>query len=270
MRMTPAVKNLLIINVLMFAAAYVFSNSLSMNLNDLLGLHYVTAPSFGIWQFVSFIFMHSGVSHIFFNMFALWMFGTLIEETLGTKRFITYYLICGIGSGIIQQIALTVDMAPTLSAIDNILNHWDPDAFKELFATQIIPVSHECVSLMNKFAHEYNELIGSSPEAAASAARTFLMTYQDLYVDAHVTVGASGAVYGILLATGMMFPNMPMYIMFIPIPIKAKWVVIGYGVIELLQGTELMGYDNVAHWAHLGGMIFGIIVLKMWRVGRVY
>ena len=267
-RITPAVKNLLIINVLCFAAYYVFRSSLGINLNDILGLHYLTANSFGLWQLVTFMFMHANISHIFFNMFALWMFGTLIENVLGTKRFALFYMACGVGSGFIQELAVAVDIHPMMTTINELINNWDSQSFREFYGSQVVAVSQECQSLILKFQDNYNNLIATEPKAAASAARTFLMQYQEMYVDAQNTVGASGAVFGILLATGMIFPNMSMYIMFIPIPIKAKWIVLGYGVLELIGGINGMGYDNVAHWAHLGGMLFAFLLLKLWKIER--
>ncbi len=268
MRMTPAVKNLLIINVLFFAATYVFQKSLGVDLDNWLGLHYVGASNFGIWQFVSFVFMHANLSHIFFNMFALWMFGTLIENALGVRRFVFYYLACGIGSGVIQELAMAYDINPLISAVDNTLNDLSRDNIQLFVNQHVIPLSTECAQLINKFLNDYNSTIGTDPVGAEAIARNFIMQYQDMYVNAQVTVGASGAVFGILLAFGMMFPNMRIMLLIPPIPMKAKWFVLIYALIELFGGIHGADYDNVAHWAHLGGMLFGFLLLRYWKVQR--
>lgn len=187
MRNIPTItKNLLIINVLMFAAYFVFSR-LNIDLNSLLGLHFFLASDFHLYQLVTYMFMHAGLSHIFFNMFALWMFGRIVETVWGSKRFLTYYLTCGIGAGLIQFA----------------LNTW-------------------------------------------------------------TTVGASGAIYGILLAFGMLFPEERIFIFPLPVPIKAKWFVAIYAVLELSLGLGMPG-DSVAHFAHLGGMLFGYLLIRYWQ-----
>ena len=187
------VKNLLIINTLMFFATIVFLRARIIDLNTWLGLHYFTAPHFRVWQFITYMFMHANFMHLFFNMFALWMFGAAVENQWGTKKFLIYYLITGIGAALTHYVIM--------------------------FATGGV---------------------GDS-----------------------LLIGASGAVYGVLLAFGMLFPNNPIYIYFL-IPIKAKWFVIIYGAIELWYGVTGTP-DGVAHFAHLGGMIFGIILILLWR-----
>lgn len=194
MRNIPTItKNLLIINVLMFAAYFVFSR-LNIDLNSLLGLHFFLVSDFHLYQLVTYMFMHAGLSHIFFNMFALWMFGRIVETVWGPKRFLTYYLTCGIGAGLIQTAVHANEFA---------LNTW-------------------------------------------------------------TTVGASGAIYGILLAFGMLFPEERIFIFPLPVPIKAKWFVAIYAVLELSLGPGMPG-DSVAHFAHLGGMLFGYLLIRYWQ-----
>lgn len=159
-----------------------------------LALFPIESPQFGIWQPLTYMFLHADFGHLFFNMFALWMFGRQLEYDLGSKRFLQYYILTGIGAALFNMLIMY---------------------------------------LMGDYA---------------------------------LTIGASGAVYGILLAFGMIHPNLPIYFIFIPIPIKAKYIVIGYGVLELLQGITVN--DGVAHFAHLGGMIFGVIVLLYWKSKR--
>ncbi len=149
---------------------------------------------FGVWQLVSYMFIHADFTHLLFNMFALWMFGRQLEYDLGSQRFLLYYLLTGIGAGVLNLLVMS------------------------------------------------------------------------LTGDYGLTIGASGAVFGILLAFGVLHPNVPLYLFFIPVPIKAKWFVIGYGAIELLQGISMN--DNIAHFAHLGGMVFGLLLLLVWRAQR--
>ena len=182
----PAVKHLLIINVLVFGADYVLQRQ-GIYLGNILALFSLQSGNFHLWQPLSYMFMHANLSHIFFNMFNLWMFGAAMENFWGTKRFLTYYLACGIGAGLLYM----------------------------------------------------------------------------LLPGMHVTVGASAAVYGLLLAFGMTFPNQYIYLYFL-MPIKTKWFITGMIVIELLQGI-FYSYDGVAHFAHLGGMLIGFLLIMWWR-----
>ena len=212
--MPPVTKNLLIINVLAFASTYV-AGLYGIDLKDLLGLHFFLASDFRIYQIVTYMFMHANFQHIFFNMFAVWMFGRTLEHVLGSKRFLTYYMVCGIGAGLVQELVQYVQYAMELSHYENVNT-----------GLAIIPMA-EFLNMMT-------------------------------------TVGASGAVYGILLAFGMLFPESKMFVFPIPFPIKAKFFVIGYAVIELFAGFGSSG-DGVAHFAHLGGMIFGFLLIMYWR-----
>lgn len=208
-------KNLLIINVLCFFGMLV-AKRYGIDVENLLGLHFFLASDFNLSQLISYMFMHANFQHIFFNMFAVWMFGRVLEQVWGPKRFLTYYLICGIGAGLIQELVQYLEYAFTLSNYDSV---------NLGIAGGIIPMEE--------------------------------------YLNMMTTVGASGAVYGILLAFGMLFPNSQMFIFPLPFPINAKYFVIGYAVLELFLG--LGGGDGVAHFAHLGGMLFGLILIIYWR-----
>ncbi len=198
MRMPPVVKYLLLANVIMFVIDSALSlSNFNIELSSILGLYYFKHPYFQIWQPFTYMFMHAGFSHIFFNMFALWMFGRIIEQVWGGSRFFLYYIVCGLGAAVVQEVCQMTGL---------------------------------------------------------------------LYAGA-MTIGASGAVYGILLAFGMIFPNERLFIIPIPFPIKAKYFVVAYAVIELLQG--LGSNDGVAHFAHLGGMLFGLILILYWK-GKSY
>ena len=219
MRNIPVItKNLLIINVLMFAAYFVFGR-LNIDLNSLLGLHFFLVSDFHIYQLVTYMFMHAGWSHIFFNMFALWMFGRIVESVWGPKRFLTYYLACGIGAGLVQMAAQFVSFYVTMSGA--------------------VPGFGFGDIMMAVHANE-------------------------LALNTWTTVGASGAIYGILLAFGMLFPEERIFIFPLPVPVKAKWFVLLYAALELFLGLGMPG-DSVAHFAHLGGMLFGYLLIRHWQ-----
>lgn len=206
-------KNLLIINVLCFFGTIV-ARRYGVDLESMFGLHFFLASDFNPIQLITYMFMHANFEHIFFNMFAVWMFGRTLEAVWGPKRFLIYYMICGIGAGLMQELVQYMEYFFAWSQCTVVST-----------SAGIIP--------MEAFLNQLN------------------------------TVGASGAVYGILLAFGMLFPNSEMFVFPIPMPIKAKYFVIGYAVIELLLG--ITGGDGVAHFAHLGGMLVGFILIIYWR-----
>ncbi len=208
------VKNLVIINVLFFLATIAAETVWRIDLSDYLGLHYIGASDFQPYQLVTYMFMHGSFGHLFFNMFALWMFGNTLERIWGPNRFLLFYFVCGIGAGLAQELVQYIQYLTTLQGYDNV----------RIAANHIIPMSE--------------------------------------YLNMLTTVGASGAVYGILLAFGMMFPNSTIYIYF-AIPLKAKWFVLIYGIIELFAGFTSV--DNVAHFAHVGGMLFGLVLILYWK-----
>jgi membrane associated rhomboid family serine protease len=192
--MPPAVKYLLLVNVICYALGLLLPQVTYVNgsepwLNVICGLYYFGSPNFAPYQIFTYMFMHAGLGHLFFNMFALWMFGRVMEQAWGTKRFLIYYFVCGVGAGVIQELGQVLGLIPPYS----------------------------------------------------------------------MTIGASGAVYGILLAFGMTFPNERLFIIPIPFPIKAKYFVMLYALLEVFQG--LGSSDGVAHFAHLGGMLFGFVLI---------
>ena len=195
-------QNLLIANCVVFLAMMLLDK---MRIYELFALFPMPSPFFKLWQPVTYMFMHGDFSHLFFNMFALWMFGRGLEQELGTKRFLTYYLVCGIGAGLVQLGVAQIDLM-------------------RLSEASILYQSYLCTP----------------------------------------TVGASGAVFGLLLAFGMLHPNATIMLLIPPIPMKAKWFVIIYGLLELLFGVSGK-MDSVAHFAHLGGMFWGWLLLIWWR-----
>ena len=191
----PVVQNLIIVNCLIYLAMALIP-AVNQLFSEYLQLFWVGAPYFHSYQFVTYMFLHGGFAHLFSNMFALWMFGRTLEYELGSKRFLIYYMICGIGAALFQM---------------------------------------------------------------ATAYLT-----GDIYFR---VVGASGAVMGVLLAFGVMHPNNMIYVMPFPFPIKAKWFVIGYAVLEIALGWSGAN-TGIAHFAHVGGMLWGLILLLLWRKQR--
>ena len=215
----PVIKNLLIINVLIFILQLTVQHSSNPTLiEDIFALHTWQSPLFKPWQFITYMFLHGSFEHIFFNMYALWMFGSILENLWGPKRFLIFYFACGLGAALCHMIVLYYDMQPVV------------EMFNSLPAAQ----QHQLLNNPNFKLYER-------------------------------TLGASGAIFGCLAAFGYLFPNTVMYLMFIPIPIKAKWIVGGYIAVELYLGLQNSAGDNVAHVAHLGGAVFGLILVYFWN-----
>lgn len=219
----PVVKNLLIINIIVFIGTSLFESFFISNF----AVFYPDSPLFKTWQIISYMFMHGSIGHIFFNMFALVMFGAIIERVLGTKRFLNFYLICGLGALVLQ------------------------------FGVQAFEV-YQLTGSIRPY-HEYGESLSSIPQV------TDFATVQNIY--STPLVGASGAIYGLLLAFAYLFPNMEMMLIFLPVPIKAKYFIPVLIVIEIFLGFSNSG-SSIAHLAHVGGALFGYILLKVWNIRR--
>lgn len=256
----PVVKNLLIINGLFFLATVSLNSAYGIELDNILGLHYFQSDLFNPYQFVTYMFIHANFSHILFNMFALWMFGYLLENVWGSKRFLTYYMITGIGAAMVQTFVNWIDISSIQTAAQAYASNPSLDSFVA-FVRQNYPRHYEAEGTIRTFINEWS-VVRTSP-AYIPQSLEYISQLMKLQMDIP-TVGASGAVFGILLAFGMMFPNMLIYIYFL-FPIKAKWFVILYGAIELFSGISNNPSDNVAHFAHLGGMIFGFFLIIYWK-----
>ncbi|KIO75046.1 transmembrane rhomboid family protein [Pedobacter lusitanus] len=228
----PVVKNLLIINALFFAAKYVFESK-GIELGYYLGAFYFDSPLFKIWQPITYMFMHGNFTHILFNMFALFSFGSVLETRWGTKRFINFYLITGLGALALQ---------------------WGVQAF-EVYQMTGSAVNPGAVTIDIARGMASLNLRGLMPDQG----QTLLSIYSG------PMVGASGAIFGLLVAFGMLYPNAELYIMFIPVPVKAKYIIPVYILIELSLGVASVQGDSVAHYAHLGGALLGFILVKLWK-----
>lgn len=228
--MPVVTKNLLIINLLVFLVCALVPQFGAV-MDRSCALHYFLSPDFRVWQPLTYMFMHGGLTHILFNMFGVVMFGAIIERVFGSARYLLFYLTVGVGAALVQE---------------------------GVYAAMI---SHYASMLPDNITvRDIAVMTGGTPIPIVYAD-----VIQEIYMLINIpTVGASGALYGVLLAFAMIFPNMPLYIFFIPVPVKAKWVVLGYGVIELFLGVTGM-QSGVAHFAHLGGMLIGFLLIIYWR-----
>ncbi|HHT22752.1 MAG TPA: rhomboid family intramembrane serine protease [Bacteroidales bacterium] len=255
----PVVKNLLYINIIMFLATWLLPGilarwNISLDLFDVLGMHYFASSKFNPVQIVTYMFMHApfpNITHIFFNMFALYMFGPILEYVWGSRKFLIYYLVTGIGAGLVQQLFWYVDLGGMFSAMNTAISSG---------STEVL------IPFMDKLTRFYR----FSGDISMITSADILMMKNEIQ-NALLTVGASGSIFGILLAFGWLFPEEKLFLLFIPIPIKARYFVVGYAVLELFMGVANFSGDSVAHFAHLGGMLFGIVLILMWRKkGRLY
>lgn len=207
---------LLLANVICFIVQKFFEMQ-GLDITALLGLHFVLADNFHLFQLISYMFLHGNLQHIFFNMLSLWMFGMIIERALGARHFLIYYFVCGIGAGLCQELWQTAEyLAEQLYLYDTVNT-----------GMAYIPMKQ--------------------------------------FLNSWTTIGASGACYGVLLAFGLLYPEQRIMLLIPPIPMKAKWFVVVYAAIELFSAYT--SNDNVAHFAHLGGMLFGLLLLLYWRNG---
>ncbi len=225
----PVTKNLLIINIICFIGSAIFEQS-----TRFFGIFYPDSPFFKIWQVVTYMFMHGGFNHIFFNMFSLLMFGSIIEQVLGSKRFLNFYLICGIGALVLQYGVQAMEVYNITGTVR---------------ASQFLTFD-----MLN------NRVTTSLPLSSADF-ETLIGIYSI------PLVGASGAIYGLLLAFAYLFPNMSLYLFFIPVPIKAKFFIPILILIEIYLGFSNSG-GSIAHLAHVGGALFGYLLIKYWGIRK--
>ena len=227
--LTPVVKNLLIINVICFIGSMIFDEA-----GRFFGVFYPDSPFFRVWQPITYMFMHGGLGHIFFNMFALVMFGPIIEHIFGSKRFLNYYLICGLGALVLQYGVQAIEIYNIAGTVR----------------------AHDLINF---------DMLNNRVTATTNISQSDFNTLASIYYTP--MVGASGAIYGLLLAFGFLFPNRELMLLFIPFPIKAKYFIPILIVIELVLAFTQTG-SSIAHLAHVGGALFGYLLIKAWGIKR--
>jgi membrane associated rhomboid family serine protease len=219
-------KNIIIINVILFLLTQILAATQGISLTDYFGLHYYLAPAFKPHQFITYIFMHGSLSHLLFNMIGVYVFGQVLEQVWGPKRYLIFYVLTGLGAALAQYIIMHFEISSLLTSVNS--------------------------QIENSFNTE---------------ERTYFMNQKFEFIESlnyHVIVGASGSLFGLLGAFGLLFPNRQLYLYFL-FPVKAKWLVIAYGAFEIFSGLRNNPGDNVAHFAHIGGLVVGLIIVLIWR-----
>ncbi len=247
------VRNLLIINVVAFLAFSYFGSSAPFALYDFRSL------MFRPWQFITYMFMHAGFGHLFSNMLSLFIFGPMLEYRWGPQRFLIFYLICGVGAGILYTGIRTYEYSQVNKDLTEYLVNPSPEKLHSFLEEHYEGQYNREAIIEYKRSPNNPQIIAATKQGLKNIYESIINTPM---------VGASGAVFGLLLAFGMLFPNTELFLLFFPFPIKAKYFVLFYGAYELYAGVQRMPGDNVAHYAHLGGMLFAFILIKVWQRNR--
>ncbi len=262
-RITPMVRNILLIN---FAIYFL---SFYLPLNEIFSLKVVFSENFAIYQPFTYMWLHSqyGLMHILGNMFGVFIFGPMLEAVWGSRRFLIFYLLCGVGSGVLFGAADYFEKKPLKNRYEAYMADPNPDDY-EIFVRNHL--RGQALYQADQFAElYYNNPNSENLEQQSIYSRNFgVKTIYDAYVTFGQMVGASGALFGLLFAFAYLFPNTQLFLLFPPIPIKAKYLVLFYGLYELYSEVNRSPGDNVAHLAHLGGMLVAFILLNIWRKNK--
>ena len=254
-QLTPAAKNILIINGIIFILSDFVG--LKSYIIESFGMRYFHSENFQPYQILTYMWVHGGFGHLFSNMFSVLIFAPILERVWGSKKFLIYYLATGIGAGILYSGINYYENYSFEVKVKSYEQNPSPESFRKL----VLNNSSEYYSQLYDFIDSYEQNPSNSNDNLSIAyANDLLKVKSDVPM-----VGASGAVFGILLAFAMLFPNMELMLLFFPIPVKAKYLVLVYGIYELWSEINRMPGDNVAHFAHLGGMLIGYLILKYWK-----
>ncbi len=253
---TPTVRNILFINIAIFAIQKL--ELFPIDFGHQFGLHHIDSPLFRPYQIITHIFMHGNLAHIFFNMFALFSFGTILEDLWGAKRFLIFYMVCGLGAGLLQSAINYFEMKQLSDVVSIYLENPTPLSFEGVlnkFNPKFIDIEYKLI-----------DLFGKNPTNIQVISETKQLV-QFLYEGKRDSsmVGASGAIFGLLAAFALIFPNLELQLLFPPIPMKAKYMIGIYILIEIYRAVANRPDDNIAHFAHLGGALFGYIMLQIWH-----
>lgn len=255
-RLTPVAKNILIINVAIFMLGSFFS----LPLAEIFGLRVVFSSEWAPYQFLTYMWLHGGFGHILGNMIAVLVFAPMLETVWGSKRFLTFYMVCGIGAGVLYGTADFIEKYPLKVDAEAYLQNPNPDDFERFIIKHKSPFFN--LNALGELSDAYYEN-EDNPSLINQTKRVVQETY-DIFITRGNMIGASGAVFGILFAFAFLFPNTELFLLFPPIPIKAKYLVFFYALYELYAEFNRMPGDNVAHLAHLSGMLIAFIMLKFW------
>jgi membrane associated rhomboid family serine protease len=249
---TPTVRNLLILNILFYLV-----DSSIVDLSSRFALRSLLSPEFLPFQFITYMFLHGSLGHLFSNMFGLFMFGPLLERMWGPKRFLFFYFFTGIGAGLLFSGIDYFENSQVRQAVEIFTQNPTPDGLVDFMSKYAKGIYEASLGFLNKFEEN------PTNSAYIQDSINFVNTYYERLISTPM-VGASGAIFGILMAFGLLFPNTELFLLFVPFPIKAKYFVAFYGLYELYSGIQNAQSDNVAHFAHIGGMLFAYILLRYW------
>lgn len=258
---TTVVKNLLIINILVYFSFEFFGNSFAISPSQLFGLHLFQSEYFRPWQIITHMFMHGSISHLIGNMFALFMFGRILEQVWGDKRFFIFYFTCGLGAALIHTFVLWLDYHSMMSAFTAFKNTPEPTLLSNFLSDHI---GHA-----NAWVYDFIDTWRANPDSLQYINESKVIFEKVITEAVNVpTIGASGAIFGVLVGFGILFPNTKLYFLLTPIPIKAKYVIGVYVIFEFFMAMQNSAGDNVAHVAHLGGALIGYLLIVYWRRNR--
>lgn len=256
--LTPVVKNLLLLNIFIFALQALFDIAFI----EYLGMRYFFANTFAPYQLITHMFVHANFGHLLSNMLGLFVFGPMLEHFWGPRRFFIFYMIAGVGAGLLYSLINFIEIYQLGQAMDAYISDPNPDRLLQFFNEHAKAWYRQSVSFINSFATD-----PSNPQLIRDS-KTLVRQIYDIQSNIPM-VGASGAIFGILMAFGLLFPNTQLFLLFPPIPIKAKFLVAFYGVYAFFGAIQDMPGDNVAHYAHLGGMLIAFIMIKLvWKNDR--
>jgi membrane associated rhomboid family serine protease len=267
---TRVVKNLLIINIVIYCLSIFLWIFFKVDLHQIFGLYYFKSPDFKPYQIITHMFLHAYMNpvtnriiifHILFNMFGLWMFGRVLENVLGSKKFFILYFVSGIGAALIHLLVLHLQLSPLLKLANTFYITPTYETFDLIINKYVNNPSQEVFNFMADWIKDKNNVnyIRVATDAVHKIVEARIGS---------ITVGASGAVFGILAAFTLLFPNVELMLIFFPVPIKAKYLVPGYAILELIFGVANFKGDNIAHFAHLGGALFGLMMVLIWKRQR--
>ena len=261
----PVVKNLIILNVILFLGKEAFMRAQGLDLTDHLGQHYFLADKFRIWQPVTSMFMHFDIAHIVLNMLGLYIFGSILERYWGPKKFLAFYFVCGLGASATDFTVNYFRMDSALQPVNEYIQAPSVAKFEKLLQGKEVVIYQEMSENYMIMANKYNNLLNEGKTTQATELSvSYMEDYKQEFMDIPVSIGASGAIYGLLLAFAIIFPNVKLLLYFF-IPIRAWIAVTLFGIIELGSAFAQFKGDNVGHVAHLGGMLFGLIMILYWK-----
>jgi membrane associated rhomboid family serine protease len=255
--LTPVVKNLLVITI----GVFVITGFLGMNLSSFAGLYNPISSEFRPWQFFTYLFLHGGLGHLFGNMFALFIFGPLLERFWGSNRFLIFYLATGIGAGLVYAGVNYLSISSMKKDMELYIENPTPEGFSEYVSSHATRFYGNFYDIIDDFER--------NPESASlqQQTRQYVRMIYDRYSNIPM-IGASGAIFGILMAFALLFPNTELFLLFFPFPIKAKYFVGFYLLYEIYAEFNRAPGDNVAHLAHLAGAVVAYVMIRLWKKER--